>query len=212
MAKTIKKHFVLDIDDTLTDSYEFNQQMFVDTFIPHLDLTNLETKKFVRDVHYHGRGSSMRAQFEAVIKHFSLNLDAHELVKQNEALHIENVDKIRVFDAVEDLIKHITDSGRKVYICTNRQTESATKIIKNNNLEKYFTEVISCIDDGHEKPDPHCLTDLVQRSGDSKDTFIYFGDSKTDYQFATNAGVDCIIVDHYLNQKKFYKMLMESFI
>lgn len=32
-AQIMKKtHFIFDLDDTLTNSYEFNQQMFVDTF------------------------------------------------------------------------------------------------------------------------------------------------------------------------------------
>ena len=71
---------------------------------------------------------------------------------------------------------------------------------------------ISCTDAGHEKPDPYCLNKIIAESGKAKSEFIYFGDSKTDYEFAKAAGIDFLIVDHYLNEKKFYKMMLELFV
>lgn len=212
IEKLTKKHFVFDLDDTLTDSYDFNQQMFVDTFKPYLDLSNSETDKFIRDVHYTSRGSSMIKQFEEVIKQYSLNLSTADLMIENEKLHIQGVADIRVFDAVVDIVKAINESGRQASICSNRQTQSLMKILENNGLRDCFTKVVSCSDAGHEKPDPFCLLELIEVSGQPKDDFIYFGDSKTDYLFASSAGVDFIVVDHYINQKKFYKMILQSFM
>jgi len=45
----------------------------------------------------------------------------------------------------------------------------------------------------------------------SKNQTIYFGDSKTDAEFAANAGIDFLIIDHYLNKKQFYTAVLESF-
>jgi len=154
----------------------------------------------------------MQSQFEQAIQHFSLNQKPSKLVHQNEKLHIQNVDEIKVFDAVKQIFQKIKSSDRKISICTNRQTKSLLKILKNNNLENHFDNIVSCSDAGHNKPDPYCLNQLIKKSNQPKKEFIYFGDSKTDYLFAFNAGIDFIIIDHYLNQKKFYKMIIESFM
>jgi HAD superfamily hydrolase (TIGR01549 family) len=186
--------------------------MFVNTFSPYLDTADPATDRYLRQLHYLSRGSSMETQFEEAINHFSLNLKALELVRLNESLHISHVDQIKTFTAVTDIIKKLKSTGKHVSICTNRQTDSLQKILKNNGLESYFTHIISCTDAGHTKPDPYCLLELIQKSGHPKEEFIYFGDSKTDYEFARNAQIDFIIIDHYLNQKKFYQMIIESFM
>jgi HAD superfamily hydrolase (TIGR01549 family) len=212
MPKIFKSHLIFDVDDTLADSHAFNQQMFVDTFASYLDLSVPETEKHLRDVHFSRKGTSMLAQFTEVITHFSLSLDPVQLVQENERLHLKHVDQIRLFPAAVDLVKAITAQGRQVSICTNRQTQSVTKILKNHHIYDCFTHVVSCAEVGHEKPDPFCLLDIIAKSGRPKTDFIYFGDSQTDFHFAKNAGIDFMIVDHYLNQKLFYKILMQSFL
>lgn len=206
----MKKHFVFDLDDTLTNSYGFNQQMFVDTFLPtHPDID----QEVVRQVHAASRGKPMLEQFEAVIRQLELkDLDAKELRNQNEQLHVQNYDQIKIFTAIIDLFGRIQEKGKTISICTNRQSESLHKILDTNNLTPYFKHIVSCIDAGHEKPDPKCLLDIVESEGGHPEDFIYIGDSKTDHDFAKNAGVDFIIVDHYLNDQRFYLMLIESFM
>jgi FMN phosphatase YigB (HAD superfamily) len=207
-----KTHFIFDVDDTLTDSYSFNQQMFVDTFTSYLDISKPEIDKYLRNLHYHSRGTPMTSQFQEAINHFSLNLPAARLTAENEALHLRNVDRLKTFDAVTDIIKKLKQTHRQISVCTNRQTSSLMKILKNNGLESCFSHIVSCADAGHNKPDPYCLEQIIQNSHQPRKDFIYFGDSQTDYLFAKNAGIDFIIIDHYLNQKKFYRMIIESFM
>ncbi len=212
MSQFHKTHFVFDVDDTLTDSYAFNQQMFVDTFSPYVDTENRKIDQYLRQLHFNSRGTSMESQFQQAIKYLSLKLKPRILVEQNELLHIQNVDQIKIFNTVKQIIGNIKKSGRQVSICTNRQTDSLTKILINNDLIDTFSFTVSCVDAGHEKPDPYCLLDIIKKSNQSKKDFIYFGDSPTDCQFAQNAGIDFIIIDHYLNQKKFYQMILQSFM
>ena len=212
MKKGQKSHFVFDVDDTLADSYEFNQQMFVDTFAPYVDLSNLEVEKYLRELHRSGRGTAMVLQFEEAIKHLGAEISSSELVRINELLHIDNVSKLRIFDSAVEVITKLKFLGCDVSVCSNRQLGSLDKIIEKHAIKGLFTNIISCADAGHEKPDPHCLNMLIKDSGKDKSEFIYFGDSKTDFQFAANAGIDCIIVDHYLNQKKFYQMILQFFL
>lgn len=210
--ESTKKHFIFDLDDTLVDSHEFNQQIFVDTFEPYLDLANPEIEKYLRWVHRENKGASMHFQFKAIIDHFSLNADPQTLVKADEDMQIEKLHQIKAFEGVDLVVKSLRKSNKEVSLVSNRQSISLQKILERNGLHSHFTNVISCSDEGHEKPDPYCLNQIVEKSGLSKESFIYFGDSKTDYEFAKDAGIDCIIIDHYLNQKKFYKLLIESFL
>lgn len=207
-----KKHFIFDVDDTLIDSYGINQQLFVETFSNHLNLSDLEIEKYLRELHFTYRGTSMITQFQEVVAHFSLSIDPLELVHKNEMLQLENSKRVNLFDSVLELFINLSSHGRKISVCTNRPTKSLLKILKDQDIHKYLTNIISCHDAGHEKPDPFCLNKLIEKSGESKNDFIYFGDSITDYKFATNAGIDFIIIDYYLNQKKFYKLIVESFI
>ena len=97
-------------------------------------------------------------------------------------------------------------------MCTNRKSDSLKRILEHNNLIYYFDNVISCIDSGHKKPDSKCLLDLFERVGESKEKFIYFGDSEIDYLFVKNAGIEHIIFDQYLNGKNLFKKLIDLFI
>ncbi len=207
----MKKHFVFDLDDTLTNSYEINQQLFVDTFTaidPKVD------EVLLRDMHYRARGTSMHLLFEESVKHLGWSIDPKELVKQNEEMHINSAEKfaqMHTFDAAKELLDALKANGKLISVCTNRQYGSQKKIFELNDMTRYFEHVISCADEGHEKPDPYCLEQLIAKYDEPKESYIYFGDSKTDRDFAKNAGVDFVIIDQYLNDKKFYKMVLASF-
>lgn len=204
-----KSHFVFDLDDTLMNSYGFNQQMFYETFLPHApDIDEV----FVRDLHFRSRGTSMHVQFDEVIKHFNLDLDPEQLAKENEILHQKHFREITFFDHVEELLRGLKARGNIISLCTNRQYGSLNPLLDDSGLRKYFDNVVSCLDEGHEKPDPVCLLSIIDKYDIPKSEYIYFGDSKVDCAFATNAGIDFIIIDQYINQKKYFKVIVESFL
>jgi phosphoglycolate phosphatase len=207
-----KKHFVFDLDGTSADSYKFNQDSFVEAFAPYLDIKNKVIENYIRELNLQSKGTPMLSRFEKAIKHFSINVDSEQMAKENEKLQAERSHEILLFHGVETILKLLKQQKREVSICTNRDGKSTEAILRNNNVFSYFTNVISCPDEGHSKPDPYCLNKIIEESNASEKDFIYFGDSKEDYEFAKAAGVDFIIIDHYLNEKKFYKMIIESFI
>lgn len=205
----MKKHIIFDFDDTVSSAYEHNQQLFVDTFLPYKPDIDQD---FVRKVHFSKRGTSMDVQFREVVNKFGLKVSVDKLVRENELLHQKRANNIKIFDGFEELLKHFKKLGKVVSICTNRETGSLNKILKRNNMAKYFDNVISCKDRGHEKPDPFLLLELIDKYPNiRREEVIYFGDSKTDAEFAQNANVDYLIIDHYLNKKQFYTMVLGSF-
>lgn len=202
-----KKHWVFDVDDTLTDARELNRQLFVETFIPYLDNLLPEQEKYLRRLHSRSRGTSMINQFAEAVKHLKAKIDANTLVERNEQLHIENDGGVNLFPGVKEFLNRIKKTGGELSVCTNRQKTSLVKILRKNRIDRVFKNIISCSDSGHEKPQPYCLEKLVEESHLKKKEFIYCGDSATDALFATNAGIDFVIVDQYINQKKYYLLM-----
>lgn len=203
----MKKHIVFDFDDTLTNSYGYNQQMFVDTFTMVKKPKDIQ---FLRDLHFRSRGKAMHLQFEEAINYLKIKADPIELTKINEEIHKASFEKVTMFEGTEQLLKTLKENNKKISICTNRQYGSLKNILDHNNLTTYFDNIISCKDEGHEKPDPYCLIDLVKKDGLEKDAYVYFGDSRVDYDFAEGAGIDFIIIDQYINKNQLFKILLQA--
>jgi len=205
----MKKHIIFDFDDTISSAYEHNQQLFVDTFLKHKSDIDQD---YVRKVHFVNRGTSMELQFNEVIKKFDMKISSQQLVEENEKLHRQKAGEITIFAGFEDILKHFEKLGKIISLCTNRAEGSLKIILKNNNMEKYFDNVVSCKDEKHEKPDPYCLNQLLKKYPKiSKEETIYYGDSKTDAEFAQNAGIDYLVIDHYLNKKQFFTLALSTF-
>lgn len=206
----MKNHFVFDFDDTISSSYEHNQNLFYETFLPYCPDID---ETVVRRIHRENRGPSLNFLFALVIDELKLkNLDADKLTEENEQLHVKKYKKMTLFNGVEKLFEILKNKDKEISICTNRQYDSLNAMIDHRGLRKYLDNIISCKDEGFEKPDPTCLIKLVEDSRKDKSEFIYFGDSKTDFEFATNAGMDFVIVDQYLNGKNFYDMIIKAFL
>ena len=206
----MKTHIVFDLDDTITNSYQFNQQMFVDTFVPHVK--NLATHEaYLRDLHFKSKGTPMHIQFKTAMDYMGVDADPARLIKENEVMHLNNIEKVDVFEATHELLDLLKKKGKVLILCSNRGQGSLKKVLERHKLFEYFDDIISCADACHEKPSPHCLLELVQKYNVPKENFLCVGDSKTDVEFATAAGIDFIIIDQYMNQKKFFKMLVETF-
>lgn len=205
----MKKHIIFDFDDTISSSYEHNQQLFVETFLPYKPDIDQD---FVRKVHLVNRGTSMDKIFAEVVNKFKLKVAVAKLVEENELMHQKKANSVKLFDGFEDILRHFKKLGKIVSLCTNRGEGSLRLILTRHKLENYFDNIVSCKDAGHEKPDPFCLNELLAKyPGVKKEEVIYFGDSKTDAEFAQNAEVDYLVIDHYLNKKQFYTLAISSF-
>ena len=117
-----------------------------------------------------------------------------------------------ILGGVEEFLQYLKDANRIISLCSNRDKNTLDLILANKNLTKYFDNIISCADAGHQKPDPYCLVKLIEKYPHvtNRET-IYIGDSKTDETFANNAGMEYLIIDQYLNSNKFYSIILSIF-
>ncbi len=203
-----KKHFVFDFDDTIASSADYNQDIFVETFSRHQPDIN---EQVIREIHRARRGTDMLSQFQLVIATLELKLNAATLLKQNEVLQRQRYKNISIFAGVPTLFNRLQKNGKTVSVCSNRDLKSLELVLQNHDILDELDMVVSCHDAGFEKPNPQGLLDIMSELGGEKEEYIYFGDNLTDHEFARNAGIDVVIVDHYLNDEKFYQMMVAAF-
>lgn len=207
--KGFKNAFVFDLDDTLVDGRQFCGETIARV------ITNVDPSvsfELVCELHENIRGMTIEDLYLDIMKKVGVKADLKKLLLEDFKIQQENIDKMRIFDGVVEILEFLKTSGKKIYICTNRKKDLMTQVLESNQILGYFDEVISCVDMGYKKPNPYCLIDLIKRSGMEVDEFIYFGDSEVDSQFAQNANIDHIIFDQYLNNKNLFKKLVNMFL
>lgn len=204
-----KKYYIFDLDDTLINGRDFCGQTMARSiafFEPNID------SKSVIDLHNQIRGRTIVELYQAAINKFELKTSVHKLVEKDAEIMTQEFHKIALFEGVGDILEKLKTKNKKLYICTNRTSDSLIKILKHNKLDDYFEEIISCIDRGYKKPEPDCLFEIINKNGGKKEEFVYFGDSEIDLLFAKNAGIDSIIFDQYLNENSFFTRLIDLFL
>jgi putative hydrolase of the HAD superfamily len=84
-----------------------------------------------------------------------------------------------------------------LHIITNGFEEVQHKKVKNSNLEKYFTHVITSEDAGYKKPDINIFQYAFDISGAKPEESLMIGDDiEVDIEGARIAGMDQVLVDY----------------
>lgn len=104
------------------------------------------------------------------------------------------LEKIHLFDGMEELIRKLHDGGYKLAIVTSRLKSSLERGLDKYDLRKYFDAIVTCEDCEEHKPLPGpCLAALEKLNLPASDA-VMVGDSVFDVLCAKNAGVDSIMV------------------
>ncbi len=214
MSQTsFKNYFVFDLDDTLVDGRHFCGETIA-RVITHFD-PKADFYKIVK-LHEEKHGLVITDLYNEILRdlglHSKLSTKIDEMLTMDKQIQTEDIEKLKIFDGVIDIFEFLKAHDKKVYMCTNRMESLLRLAMKHNDIEKYFDKIVSCVDRGFKKPDPTCLTELINESGAEKQEFIYFGDSIVDSDFARNAGIEYLIFDQYLNDKNIFKKLINMFL
>jgi len=198
----MKKHIVFDFDDTLCDSYSYSFLCYKNTI---QEFNHSTSDKEILDLFNSSQGLTIDDTYGKAIARFNLDTSLQTLIRHDQKLMQESLEKLHVFDFVPQMLQALTQKGDTLHICTNRYRSTLIPILKHNNIFNMFETIISCKDEGYPKPNPKSLLDIIRKYGNNKSNFIYFGDSEVDAKFAKRAGIDFVIIDQYLNQKNFFK-------
>lgn len=205
----IKKVFVFDLDDTLVDGRKFCGETIARAITSQVPSADFEA---ICQLHDAIRGMAIEDLYVTILKDMNIKADIKKLLAYDRVIQQENIYKMKLFDGVIDMLDFLKSSGKKLYICTNRSSMLLGKVLEENKIAHFFDDVISCADAGYKKPNPYCLSNLIQNLGVPIEQFIYFGDSEIDSQFAQNAGIEHIIFDQYLNNNNLFTKLVNMFL
>ena len=101
-----------------------------------------------------------------------------------------------VYPGVENMLKKLSASGRRLYLATSKPEVFAKKILEKAGLDGYFTAVCgSLIPSGRDKKE-EVISYLVENEGLSLDETVMVGDRSYDAEGAHAVGLAAIGVSY----------------
>ena len=97
--------------------------------------------------------------------------------------------RMKLYPAVPELLRHLRDSGKCVYLLSNAQAVFTTPEIEQLDLAKYFDDIFISSDIGVKKPEPLFFEKLLQKhSLDPEKTVMVGNDFYADMGIALACG------------------------
>ena len=102
---------------------------------------------------------------------------------------------VKPFDGEIEILKKLREAGYLLGVVTNKGAPLTKYSLEVCHIEDLFDVVISADDVNAPKPSPLGIDKALERLAIAdKDKVLYIGDNDIDYETATNAGVDALLV------------------
>lgn len=173
------KYFIFDVDGTLLNSAEVDQQCL---------------QQMLREFGQEHTLEELRPSFGKPGRQTLADLGfsgeaAERAMDRWEGLSQERIAEVRVFNGVEDMLKALHERGCRCGIVTSRTHYQYGYGFSPLGLDGYFDAVICMEDAPRHKPAPDPLLECLRRMGGTADEAVYIGDSACDMECAAAAGV-----------------------
>lgn len=194
-----KRHVIFDFDETIADTRTHNLNMWL-LALREVIQEDFDEEK-VTEVSKIHRGLNCTdlafRMIETIDEKFLLPEIIHRVVDLDAKLNSENIINIKIFEHFKDMLENLKRLGFNVSICTNRDKATVEVVLFNSSILHHFDEIHSAHDLQKVKPDPYSINLILKKFSLDQSEVLYVGDCQTDIDFAMNAGVDYIIVNHY---------------
>ncbi len=189
----LKKAIIFDLDGTLVDTAQ-DLMTAGNAFFQEMGFGSLLSKGQHEAVAIGGGRAMIRYGLEASQREVTeeiLNYYYPKLLNHyKECL----VDTSYVYPEVQDVLVKLRSLGWELGICTNKPAYLAKELLKRLNLESYFASLVGSDTFPYRKPDPRALMDTIKLLNAEVKNSVLIGDSKTDRDTASAAGVPIIMV------------------
>jgi len=105
------------------------------------------------------------------------------------------LDKVKIYDGVEEVLRTLHESGCKNAVVTSRLRTSTGKILAHYGLTDLFDVVLTASDTDTFKPDPEPLFIVLDALDVEPEDAIFVGDTVHDIEAGLAAGVFTVLVD-----------------
>ncbi len=122
---------------------------------------------------------------------------------------------VKAFDKEIETLKKLREAGYLLGVVTNKGAPLTKYSLEVANIDGLFDVVISADDVNAPKPSPLGIEKALERLGiEDKGKVLYIGDNDIDYETATNAGTDAMLVTwgpREIKRKKDAKYAVSSY-
>ena len=174
---------IWDLDGTLIDSYPFIVSA-AKTVSDHYKL-GYSTEyifKFTKD-------NTVDVFFKKMAKETNVDIDV--LIKEFRTDFFKNEAKIKLIDNVKEILEYFKENNIDNYIYTHKG-DTTHKVLKNNDVDDYFIEVVTIMYNFKMKPDPEGANYLVNKYSLDKNHTYLIGDRFLDVDCARNANIKSV--------------------
>lgn len=173
------KYFIFDVDGTLLNSAEVDQQCL---------------QQMLREFGQEHTLEELRPSFGKPGRQTLADLGfsgeaAERAMDRWEGLTLERIAEVRAFNGVEAMLKALHERGCRCGIVTSRTHYQYGYGFSPLGLDGYFDAVICMEDAPRTKPAPDPLLECLRRMGGEPGEAVYIGDSACDMECAAAAGV-----------------------
>ena len=178
-----KTAFIWDLDGTLLDSYEAILSGIEETFgqfaIPY---DKEKVREFILKY-------SVQDLLVQVAEERDLDVEVLNQVRA-QSLAEKNA-QVVLMPGARDVLAWAEESGIQQFVYTHKG-DNALTILRDLDLESYFTEILTSQSGFARKPSSEAATYLIDKHQLNPDNTYYIGDRTLDVEFAQNSGIQSI--------------------
>ena len=175
--------FIWDLDGTLLDSYEAILSGIEETFgqfaIPY---DKEKVREFILKY-------SVQDLLVQVAEERKLDVEVLNQVRA-QSLAEKNA-QVALMAGARDVLAWAEESGIQQFVYTHKG-DNALTILRDLDLESYFTEILTSQSGFARKPSSEAATYLIDKHQLNPDNTYYIGDRTLDVEFAQNSGIQSI--------------------
>mgnify|MGYP003300171161 CR=1 FL=1 len=177
------KAIIWDLDGTLIDSYK----VIVESICDELKELNIEYNKSYIANYVQTKSVTSYLKEVSQINNYSIEHLFNLYYKYSDV----RTKEINILPNAKDILEILYNKGIQHFIYTHKN-KVTFEILKNLDMLKYFTKILT-IDDGfRRKPDPEAINYLIKEYKLDKSNVFYVGDRDLDIESANNAKIKSI--------------------
>ena len=175
--------FIWDLDGTLLDSYEAILSGIEETFAQFaIPYDKEKVREFILKY-------SVQDLLVQVAEERKLDVEVLNQVRA-QSLAEKNA-QVVLMPGARDVLAWAEESGIQQFVYTHKG-DNALTILRDLDLESYFTEILTSQSGFARKPSSEAATYLIDKHQLNPDNTYYIGDRTLDVEFAQNSGIQSL--------------------
>ena len=178
-----KTAFIWDLDGTLLDSYEAILSGIEETFAQFsIPYDKEQVREFILKF-------SVQDLLEKVAEERKLDVEVLNQVRA-QSLAEKNA-QVVLMPGAREMLAWADQAGIQNFVYTHKG-DNALTILRDLDLESYFTEILTSQSGFARKPSSEAATYLIDKHQLNPDNTYYIGDRTLDVEFAQNSGIQSL--------------------